>query len=184
MAHPPRRHHIPVLQRQRLRSPLPHRGLALDQPARPLRKARPPIVANNERWVGPGHGTVIDVAGQDHFVYHAWTNAGDGTHLQNQGRHVLVDRIDWIVAGGVAAPLARDGKAEAAKRGGVVEARGGVARRPRPGTPSGRGCRWAACDGGRGALGGTMAATKLQSWWRLRSCRARHRARWMQSSGV
>ena len=62
----------------------------------PWEKLGPPILANNERWVGPGHGTVLAVDGVDWFVYHAWTNAGDGTNLQAEGRHVLLDRIDWV----------------------------------------------------------------------------------------
>jgi hypothetical protein len=62
----------------------------------PWEKLGPPILANNERWVGPGHGTVLAVNGTDYFFYHAWTNAGDGTHLAAQGRHGLVDRIEWV----------------------------------------------------------------------------------------
>jgi GH43 family beta-xylosidase len=62
----------------------------------PYEKRGAPILANNERWVGPGHGTVVVVGGIDYLVYHAWPNAGDGTHQQAAGRHVLVDRIDWI----------------------------------------------------------------------------------------
>jgi GH43 family beta-xylosidase len=61
----------------------------------PYEKRGAPILANNERWVGPGHGTVIRTGSMDYFVYHAWTNAGDGTHLASAGRHVLVDRIEW-----------------------------------------------------------------------------------------
>jgi len=59
----------------------------------PYEKLGPPILGNNERWVGPGHGTVISVQGLDYFVYHAWTNAGNGTHDDAKGRHVLVDRV-------------------------------------------------------------------------------------------
>ena len=62
----------------------------------PWEKLGPPILSNNERWVGPGHGTVLTIDGLDYFFYHAWTNAGDGTHLQAQGRHGLVDRIVWV----------------------------------------------------------------------------------------
>lgn len=61
----------------------------------PYEKMGPPILANNATWVGPGHGSVIVTGGLDYFVYHAWRNAGDGTHLQASGRHVLVDRITW-----------------------------------------------------------------------------------------
>lgn len=62
----------------------------------PYEKHGAPILANNERWVGPGHGSVVVVAGIDYFVYHAWPNAGDGTHDGGAGRHVLVDRIDYV----------------------------------------------------------------------------------------
>ena len=61
----------------------------------PYEKHGAPILTNNERWVGPGHGSVVTVSGIDYFVYHAWTNAGDGTHNGAAGRHVLVDRIDY-----------------------------------------------------------------------------------------
>jgi beta-xylosidase len=63
--------------------------------AGPYEKHGAPILANNERWVGPGHGSVVTVSGKDYFVYHAWTNNGSGTHLASAGRHVLVDRIRW-----------------------------------------------------------------------------------------
>ncbi len=63
--------------------------------AGPYEKHGPPILVNNARWVGPGHGSVVSVSDKDYFVYHAWTNAGNGTQLQSAGRHVLVDRITW-----------------------------------------------------------------------------------------
>jgi GH43 family beta-xylosidase len=62
----------------------------------PYEKHGPPILANNERWVGPGHGTVLELEGAQYFFYHAWTNAGDGTNLHPPGRHGLVDRIAWV----------------------------------------------------------------------------------------
>jgi GH43 family beta-xylosidase len=61
----------------------------------PYEKHGAPILGNNERWVGPGHGSVVPVGTMDYFVYHAWTNAGNGTQLGSAGRQVLVDRIDW-----------------------------------------------------------------------------------------
>jgi GH43 family beta-xylosidase len=61
----------------------------------PYEKLGPPILGNNERWVGAGHGTLLPVGGYDYFIYHAWTNAGDGTHDGGAGRHVLVDRVVW-----------------------------------------------------------------------------------------
>jgi arabinan endo-1,5-alpha-L-arabinosidase len=63
--------------------------------AGPYEKKGAPILANNERWVGPGHGSVVTVGGMDYFVYHAWTNAGNGTQAGATGRQVLVDRIAW-----------------------------------------------------------------------------------------
>ena len=62
----------------------------------PYQKHGAPVLANNGRWVGPGHGTVLELGGAHYFFFHAWTNAGDGTHLQEAGRHGLVDRIEWI----------------------------------------------------------------------------------------
>ena len=45
------------------------------------------------RWggwcrVGPGHGSVVQVQGLDHFVYHGWINAGNGTNDGTKGRQV------------------------------------------------------------------------------------------------
>lgn len=59
----------------------------------PYEKLGPTILANNEDWVGPGHGSVIPVGGLDYFVYHAWRNAGNGMQDNDGGRKVLVDRI-------------------------------------------------------------------------------------------
>lgn len=61
----------------------------------PYQKLGPPILGNNEAWVGPGHGTVLDLGGVDYFVYHAWVNAGDGSQGPG-GRRILIDRIDWV----------------------------------------------------------------------------------------
>jgi arabinan endo-1,5-alpha-L-arabinosidase len=54
-----------------------------------------PILKNNARWVGPGHGSVVRAGTADYYVYHAWTNAGDGTALRSAGRQVLLDRVRW-----------------------------------------------------------------------------------------
>ncbi|MFO0741902.1 MAG: family 43 glycosylhydrolase [Labilithrix sp.] len=59
-----------------------------------------PVLANNDAWVGPGHGSVVQVPGtdgetQDYFVYHAWRNQGGGVANKDLGRLVLVDRIEW-----------------------------------------------------------------------------------------
>ncbi len=63
--------------------------------AGPWTKFGPPILTNNARWVGPGHGSVVTVNGLDYFVYHAWNNRGDGLAGAG-GRQVLVDRIRWV----------------------------------------------------------------------------------------
>ncbi len=61
----------------------------------PYTKHGAPILGNNSRWVGPGHGSVLDVDGQTVFVYHAWPALGNGTNDTSVGREVLVDRVDW-----------------------------------------------------------------------------------------
>ncbi len=63
--------------------------------AGPYEKLGPPIQGNNERWVGPGHGSVVALEDGDYFVYHAWNAAPGGVHEPGPGRHVLVDRIEW-----------------------------------------------------------------------------------------
>ncbi|HEU5061413.1 MAG TPA: family 43 glycosylhydrolase, partial [Kofleriaceae bacterium] len=63
--------------------------------AGPYEKLGPPILGNNERWVGPGHGSIVALGDGDYFVYHAWPAAPGGVHDQAAGRHVLVDRIEW-----------------------------------------------------------------------------------------
>jgi GH43 family beta-xylosidase len=70
----------------------------------PWEKAGAPLLASNDVWVGPGHGSVVRLTGADpsappttidYFVYHAWQNAGDGTAATAKGRMVLLDRITW-----------------------------------------------------------------------------------------
>jgi GH43 family beta-xylosidase len=65
----------------------------------PYEKHGAPILANNERWVGPGHGSVVAIGGADYFVYHAWSAAPGGTNDTSGGRQVLVDRIVWEADG-------------------------------------------------------------------------------------
>jgi beta-xylosidase len=68
----------------------------------PWEKKGAPILANNDAWVGPGHGSVVQfptsdgTSTQDYFVYHAWRNAGGGAPDRDRGRMVLVDRITWV----------------------------------------------------------------------------------------
>jgi GH43 family beta-xylosidase len=61
----------------------------------PYEKLGAPVLGNNNRWVGPGHGSVVTVAGVDYFVYHAWANNGEGKQDESKGRRDLVDRITW-----------------------------------------------------------------------------------------
>ncbi len=65
----------------------------------PYEKHGAPILGNNERWVGPGHGSVVAVGGADYFVYHAWTATPGGGNDGAIGRQVLVDRIAWEADG-------------------------------------------------------------------------------------
>ncbi len=60
----------------------------------PYTKKGAPILANNTRWVGPGHGSVVTIGDVMQFVYHAWAAAADGTNGPG-GRRVLVDKITW-----------------------------------------------------------------------------------------
>ena len=70
------------------------RAASLHRPVREARRADP----REQRALGrarPRHGASPS-RGADYFVYHAWPNAGNGTHDGGAGRHGLVDRIDWI----------------------------------------------------------------------------------------
>ncbi len=60
----------------------------------PYAKHGAPILTNNARWVGPGHGSVVSAGGEAYFVYHAWGANGQGTAGPG-GRRVLVDKIGW-----------------------------------------------------------------------------------------
>ena len=61
----------------------------------PYEKLGAPILSNNARWVGPGHGSVVHTDGEDFFVYHAWPALPGGGNDTAQGRHTLLDRIVW-----------------------------------------------------------------------------------------
>ena len=63
-------------------------------PLGPFTKASAPIVVTNDQWIGPGHGSVLDVpSGDTYLVYHAWRPG----HVNGPGdsRVTLVDRIVW-----------------------------------------------------------------------------------------
>jgi len=86
----------------RSRSP---RGPFVDRLGVPLRASRaggtPVISMNGNRWVGPGHNSVVtDAAGQDWFAYHA-IDRGDPyldppNPLNINKRPMLLDRLDWV----------------------------------------------------------------------------------------
>ena len=61
----------------------------------PYQKHGAPILANNTRWVGPGHGSVVTAGGIDYLLYHAWPATPQGGHDTAAGRHGLLDRIVW-----------------------------------------------------------------------------------------
>jgi beta-xylosidase len=63
-------------------------------PTGPFTKLGSPILTNNSKFVGPGHGSVVQAHGDDFFVYHSWINNGSGGTAPG-GRQVLVDRIVW-----------------------------------------------------------------------------------------
>ena len=68
----------------------------------------PVISMNGNRWVGPGHNSVItDVIGQDWFVYHAIDRSdpyldpdpadpADPDPFNINKRPMLIDRLDWV----------------------------------------------------------------------------------------
>ncbi len=64
-------------------------------PLGPYEKHGEPLLANNQRWVGPGHGSVVSAGGADYFVYHAWSATPQGGNDVAAGRQVLLDRIVW-----------------------------------------------------------------------------------------
>lgn len=88
----------------------------------------PVLSANGNRWVGPGHNTVItDRAGQDWIIYHAVDRTSPYfTSTPSTKRPLLMDTLDWadgwpVVHGGLGpsdgpqpAPAARPGDAHRA----------------------------------------------------------------------
>ncbi len=86
----------------RSKSPL---GPFVDRSGNPLTDPRvggsTVISMNGNRWMGPGHNSVItDDAGQDWFVYHATDRlkpflGGLNPNRINQ-RPMLIDRLDWV----------------------------------------------------------------------------------------
>lgn len=70
----------------------------------PFEKKGPPILASNEAFTGPGHGSVVQGPdGNDYFVYHAWAA---GKENQQPGRRMMLDVLHWGVDGW---PVINDG---------------------------------------------------------------------------
>ena len=72
-------------------------------PFGPFVKRHLPILQNdwekynrgeNTTFLGPGHGSVLDVGGQWWVVYHAWLY-GKQDQDQDQGRQLLLDPVYW-----------------------------------------------------------------------------------------
>jgi beta-xylosidase len=63
-----------------------------------------PILAHNETWRCPGHGTVVSTPdGRDYFLYHAYAAKG----FQFIGRQGVLDQVKWRADGW---PVINDGK--------------------------------------------------------------------------
>jgi hypothetical protein len=82
-------------------------------PKGPFTKKGAPILGNNSKWVGPGHGTVLTVHGKEYFFHHAWPALANGTHDGPKGRYGLIAPVEWandwpVVGGGtsVTTPIA------------------------------------------------------------------------------
>lgn len=73
-----------------------------DSPLGPFVKLPEPILKSDERWSGPGHGSVVtDRNGQDWFVYHAWRKGEEPMSHRETSSHrmLLVDKIEWQPSG-------------------------------------------------------------------------------------
>ncbi len=64
-------------------------------PRGPFTKRGAPLLGNNARWVGPGHGSVVTTHGVDLFFHHAWPALPNGKHDTSKGRHGLIAPITW-----------------------------------------------------------------------------------------
>jgi arabinan endo-1,5-alpha-L-arabinosidase len=64
-------------------------------PFGPFEKEDRPLLESNDRWLGPGHGSVVRTGGEDWFVHHAWPATGTGEINEKAGRWVLLDRVRW-----------------------------------------------------------------------------------------
>ena len=64
-------------------------------PTGPFMKKDMPILGNNASWVGPGHGSVVNVHGRDYFFHHAWPALPNGKNDASKGRFGLIAPIAW-----------------------------------------------------------------------------------------
>jgi xylan 1,4-beta-xylosidase len=56
-----------------------------------------PILAANEKWQCPGHGTLVQTPdGSDYLLYHAYRKRADAFNI---GREALLDKIEWTPDG-------------------------------------------------------------------------------------
>jgi beta-xylosidase len=56
-----------------------------------------PILAANEMWQCPGHGTIVTTPdGQDYMLYHAYRKRSDAFNI---GREALLDKVEWTKDG-------------------------------------------------------------------------------------
>ncbi|HEX8267496.1 MAG TPA: family 43 glycosylhydrolase [Pyrinomonadaceae bacterium] len=56
-----------------------------------------PILAANEKWQCPGHGTIVKTPdGSDYLLYHAYRKRGDAFNI---GREALLDKVEWTADG-------------------------------------------------------------------------------------
>jgi GH43 family beta-xylosidase len=64
-----------------------------DSPLGPYEKRGDPILTTNERWIGPGHCSVVEgPSGVTQMVYHAWLTGKVGS---GNSRVMLVDPVQW-----------------------------------------------------------------------------------------
>ena len=68
-------------------------------PKGPFTKKGPPVMGNNARWVGPGHGSILNVHGRDWYFHHAWPALADGSNDGSKGRWDLLEPIKWAADG-------------------------------------------------------------------------------------
>lgn len=62
-------------------------------PTGPFEKYPDPILVSNDRWWGPGHGSVVEGPdGEDYFLYHAWEA---GRARGGNPRMLLMEQIEW-----------------------------------------------------------------------------------------